>query len=132
MADVLKGKTKVLYIEDNKDQAELVTTILEYRLGDVEVRVASDGKEGIQKALEWDPDLILLDLMMPRTDGIEVIHQIRRDPKLSKTPIVVISAWVGSGSQMSRVVEKAGADACFSKPVEANQLVNIVARYARR
>jgi two-component system sensor histidine kinase ChiS len=128
----LADKTKVLYIEDNKDQADLVVTVLEYRLGDVEVRIASDGKEGIRKALEWEPDLILLDLMMPRTDGIEVIHQIRHDPKIGKTPIVVISAWVGPGSQMSRVVEKAGADAFFSKPVEANQLVNIVARYARQ
>jgi CheY-like chemotaxis protein len=128
----LADKTKVLYIEDNKDQADLVVNILEYSLEDVEVKVASDGAEGIRKAREWDPDLILLDLMMPRTDGIEVIHQIRRDPKIGKTAIIVISAWVGPGSQMSRVVEKAGADAFFSKPLEAMQLVNIVARYARR
>ena len=128
----MSEKTKVLYVEDAKEQADIVVTMLEYQLEDVEVQVAKDGLEGIQKAREWDPDLILLDLMMPRTDGIEVIHRIRRDPKLRDTPIVVISAWVEPGSPMSRIVEKAGANAVFAKPVEATQLVNIVARYARR
>ena len=124
--------TKVLYVEDAREQAEAVVTILEHQLGDVEVRVARDGLEGINIARQWDPDLILLDLMMPRADGVEVIHRIRRDTKIGDVPIVVISAWVGPGSQLGNVVEKAGADAVFPKPVEAEQLVNIVARYARR
>ncbi len=127
----MSEKTKILYVEDAKEQADIVVTMLEYQLEDVEVQVAKDGLEGIQKAREWDPDLILLDLMMPRADGIEVIHRIRRDLKLRDTPIVVISAWVGPSSPMSRIAEKAGANAVFAKPVEATQLVNIVARYAR-
>ncbi len=124
--------TKILYIEDAKDQADALAAILEYQLDDVEIQIATDGLEGINKAREWDPDLILLDLMMPRTDGIEVIHRVRRDTKIGDVPIVVISAWVGPGSQLGNIVERAGADAIFSKPVEAEQLVNIVARYARR
>ena len=124
--------TKILYIEDAKEQADAVVAMLEFQLDDAEVQVAKDGLEGIRKAREWDPDLILLDLMMPRADGIEVIHQIRRDRKIGDVPIVVISAWVGPGSQLDGVAERAGADAIFSKPVEATQLVNIVARYARR
>ncbi len=124
--------TKILYIEDAKEQADAVATILEYRLEGVEVQIARDGLEGIKKAREWDPDLILLDLMMPRADGIEVIHRIRRDAKIGDVPIVVISAWVGAGSQLGHLVEKGGADAVFAKPLEAEQLVNIVARYARR
>jgi CheY-like chemotaxis protein len=123
---------KILYIEDAKDQADAVTAILEYQLEGIEVQVAGDGMEGIRKAREWDPDLILLDLMMPRADGIEVIHRIRRDRAIGDVPIVVISAWVGPGSQLGNIAEKAGADAVFSKPVEVAQLVNIVARYARR
>lgn len=124
--------TKILYIEDAKEQADAVAAMLEYQLEDVEVQIARDGLEGIKKAREWNPDLILLDLMMPRADGIEVIHRIRRDTKIGDVPIVVISAWVGPGSQLGRLVEKGGADAVFSKPLEAEQLVNIVARYARR
>ena len=123
---------RVLYIEDDKDQAVIVTNILEYQFGDIEIQIANDGLEGIKKAREWDPDLVLLDLMMPRADGIEVIHWLRRDDKVGDVPIVVISAWVGSGSQFGRIAEKAGANAVFAKPVEAEQLINIVARYARR
>lgn len=124
--------TKILYIEDAKEQADIVTSILEYHFGDIEVQTASDGLEGIQKARVWDPDLILLDLMMPRADGFEVIHQLRCDKRLGDVPIVVMSAWVGTDSQFASIVEKAGADAVFDKPFEAEQLVNIVARYARR
>jgi CheY-like chemotaxis protein len=124
--------TKVLYVEDASEQADIVTTILEYQFKDIEVQIARDGLEGIKIAREWDPDLILLDLMMPRADGIEVIHRIRRDDKIRDVPIVVVSAWVGPGSQASNIAEKAGADAVFAKPLEVEQLINIVARYARR
>jgi CheY-like chemotaxis protein len=124
--------TKILYIEDAIEQAKLITEILEFQFEDIEVQTASDGWEGLNKARTWEPDLILLDLMMPRSDGIEVIHRIRRDPKIKDVPIVVLSAWVGPGSQASYIAEKAGADAVFPKPLEVEQLINIVARYARR
>jgi CheY-like chemotaxis protein len=124
--------TKVLYIEDARDQADVVAEILEFQFEDIEVQTAINGLEGINKARTWDPDLILLDLMMPRTDGIEVIHRIRRDPNIGDVPIVVISAWAGPGSQAANIAEQAGADAVFPKPLEAEQLANIVARYARR
>jgi CheY-like chemotaxis protein len=123
---------KILYIEDAKDQIDIVTSILEYHFENIEVQIASDGLEGIRKARAWDPDLILLDLMMPRADGFEVIHQLRRDEKVGDVPIVVMSAWVGTDPQFESIVEKAGADAVFDKPLEAEQLVNIVARYARQ
>jgi two-component system alkaline phosphatase synthesis response regulator PhoP len=77
---------KILYIEDAKDQIDIVTSILEYHFENIEVQIASDGLEGIRKARAWDPDLILLDLMMPRADGFEVIHQLRRDEKVGDVP----------------------------------------------
>ena len=123
--------TKVLYIEDAIEQANLITEILEFQFEDIEVQTASDGWEGLNKARTREPDLILLDLMMPRSDGIEVIHRIRRDSKIKDVPIVVLSAWVGPGSQASHIAMQAGADAVFAKPLEVEQLVNIVARYAR-
>jgi len=124
--------TRILYIEDAKEQADAIVSILEYQFEDVQVQVATDGLEGIRKAQEWNPDLILLDLMLPRADGIEVIQRIRGDQKIGDVPIVVISAWVGPGWQLERMAKKAGADAAFPKPIEAMQLVNIVARYVRR
>jgi CheY-like chemotaxis protein len=124
--------TKVLYIEDAKEHADAIAAILEFQLPDVEVQTARDGIEGIEKARQWDPDLILLDLMMPRADGIEVIHQLRRDAKIGDVPIVVVSAWVESGLHFEKMAENAGADAVYAKPLEVEQLINIVARYARR
>lgn len=124
--------TKILYIEDAIEQAKLITEILEFQFEDIEVQTASDGWEGLNKARTWEPDLILLDLMMPRSDGIEVIHRIRRDAKIKDVPIVVLSAWAGPGSQANYIAEKAGANAVFAKPLEVEQLINIVARYARR
>jgi CheY-like chemotaxis protein len=123
--------TKVLYIEDSPEQADIVTQILKYQFEDIEVQIANDGWEGFKKARTWEPDLILLDLMMPRSDGLEVLHRIRRDTKIKDVPVVVLSAWVGPGSQASHIAEKAGADAVFAKPLEVEQLVNIVARYTR-
>ena len=123
---------RILYIEDAKEQADIVTSILEFQFEDVEVQTASDGLEGIRIARKWDPDLILLDLMMPRADGVEVIHRLRRDKTVGDVPIVVLSACVGPGSQIGTVAERAGADAGFGKPLEVEQLVNIVLRYARR
>lgn len=123
--------TKVLYIEDSPEQADIVTQILKHQFEDIDVQTASDGWEGLNKARIWQPDLILLDLMMPRTDGIEVLHRIRRDNKVKDIPVVVLSAWVGPGSQASHIAEQAGADAVFAKPVEVETLANIVARYAR-
>jgi CheY-like chemotaxis protein len=123
--------TKILCVEDARDLADVVVNVLEFHFKDVEVQVAGDGMEGVKMAREWDPDLILLDLMMPRADGVEVIHRLRRDSKVGDVPIVVISAWAGSGTQLDSIVMKAGANAVFAKPVEAEQLLNIVARYAR-
>jgi CheY-like chemotaxis protein len=123
--------TKVLYIEDSPEQADIVTQILEHQFEDIEVQTANDGWEGFNLARTWEPDLILLDLMMPRTDGLEVLHRIRRDNKIKDVPVVVLSAWVGPGSQASHIAEKAGADAVFAKPVEVEQLVSIVVRYAQ-
>ena len=75
---------KVLYIEDDQEQVDLVTGILQRRFEDVEVQSTGDGLEGIRKACEWKPDLILVDLVIPGADGIEVISQLRRDEAIGK------------------------------------------------
>jgi two-component system cell cycle response regulator DivK len=72
-----------------------------------------------------------VDLVIPQADGIEVISQLRRDEALGDVPIVAISAWVGAGTQFNDVILRLGANEVFTKPVEAEQFVNIVERYAR-
>jgi two-component system alkaline phosphatase synthesis response regulator PhoP len=85
----MKGK-KILLIDDEPDILEIISYNLQQ--DSYEVFTASDGMEGIQKAQEIIPDLILLDVMMPEKDGIETCHELRAIKKLDKTLIVFLSA----------------------------------------
>ena len=85
----MKGK-KILLIDDEPDILEIITYNLQQ--DGYEVFTASDGSEGIQKAVEIVPDLILLDVMMPEKDGIETCQELRAIKKLDKTLIVFLSA----------------------------------------
>jgi len=80
---------KVLLIEDSPLDAEIAKSLLEKE--DVEVEVAISGKEGIKKAGDMKPDLILLDLILPDIDGFKVCSEIKKDPALNKTIIVILS-----------------------------------------
>ena len=88
MAD--QSKLKVLCVEDEPDMIDLVRLILE-RKG-FEVVGALGGQEGLDAIRREQPDLILLDLMMPDMDGWEVYRQIRADPNLKHTPVIVVTA----------------------------------------
>lgn len=85
----MKGK-KILLIDDEPDILEIISYNLQQ--DGYEVFTASDGSEGIQKAVEIVPDLILLDVMMPEKDGIETCQELRAIKKLDKTLIVFLSA----------------------------------------
>jgi len=80
---------KVLLIEDSPLDAEIAKSLLEKE--DVEVEVAISGKEGIKKAGDMKPDMILLDLILPDIDGFKVCSEIKKDPALNKTIIVILS-----------------------------------------
>lgn len=82
-------KLKVLLIEDEKEVAELYR--LKLSLDGYNVEVASDGQEGLTKALELKPDLIFLDIKMPGMDGFEVLKNLRDSEITKKTPIIILS-----------------------------------------
>ena len=82
---------RVLVVEDNEDSARLLERILKNQQG-YSVRVAANGKIGLEIAHEWMPDLILSDLMMPEMDGFQLIEEIKSDPKLRHVPVIVLSA----------------------------------------
>ncbi|WP_417431434.1 response regulator transcription factor [Halpernia sp.] len=113
----MKGK-KILLIDDEPDILEIISYNL---LQDgYEVSTASKGNEGIQKALEIVPDLILLDMMMPEKDGIETCYELRKIKKLDKTLIVFLSARNDEFSQLAGY--QAGANDYIEKLIKPKVL----------
>ncbi len=119
--------SKVLYIEDHPAQRDILAQMLE--LNGFEVAVASDGVEGVDKARDWLPDLILMDLRMPRMDGFEAIKILRSEDSTSIIPIIAISAWA-SAKHKERALA-AGANEHFTKPVDLNRLLTTIGRYLK-
>jgi CheY-like chemotaxis protein len=96
-------------------------------LSGYEVAVACDGIDGVERALSWHPDLILMDLRMPRMDGFEAIKELRKDPATADIPIIAISAWA-SAKHKERAIE-AGANEHFTKPVDLSRLLETINRF---
>jgi CheY-like chemotaxis protein len=114
-----------LYIEDHPAQRDIMAQMLE--LSGYDVAVACDGIEGLENARAWRPDLILMDLRMPRMDGFDAIRELRKDPDTAAIPIIAISAWA-SAKHKERAME-AGADEHFTKPVDLARLLDTINRF---
>ena len=103
--------------------AELVMTAAE---DEVEVETASDGYEALLKVGSFQPDLLILDLKMPRMDGFEACRSIRANPAMSHIRIIAMSAFAGNGNR-ERILE-AGAVHCFEKPLAVAEFQDAVRR----
>ena len=114
--------TTILVVDDEPSIVELVRFTLE----DADVRVveASDGAEALVLARRVKPDLVLLDVQMPRLNGIEVCRQLRREPAFASTPIIMLTA---AGQQADRTRGLgAGADEYLTKPFSPLALLALV------
>ncbi len=116
---------RVLTIDDDVALTELLTLLLETH-GFV-VRAATSGAEGVKLVREWQPDVILLDLMMPDMDGWETCNRIRA---FNQAPIIMLSA-LNSPGFVARALD-AGADDYLVKPVPGNLLVAHIKKVLRR
>ncbi|MBF0228668.1 MAG: response regulator [Desulfamplus sp.] len=115
----------ILVADDNFNNRELLRDALE-PLG-FHVHMADNGKECIQKALENKPDVILMDLMMPKMNGFEAVELIRRNPALKGILIIAISASVVNESREKSL--RAGCDEFLTKPVSLNSLFTVISKY---
>ena len=110
---------KVLYIEDEPEQIEVIQTRLE-KLG-YKVISAQDGSEGLKKVGQEKPDLVLLDIFMPKINGLEVCKTLKNNPKTKHIPIILITA---SGvNYVEEQGQNVQADACILKPYESQDLI---------
>jgi CheY-like chemotaxis protein len=85
------GKFKVLVVDDDPDIIEAITTILE-SMEEYQVSTARDGLECLEAVKKDAPDLIILDLLMPRMDGFAVVRELREKPQYGKTPIMILTS----------------------------------------
>ena len=109
----------ILIVEDNPESLDILRARL--RAHNYEVITAPDGEAGLTMAREQQPDLILLDIMMPKMDGIEVCRRIKRDPSLPFMPIIMVTAKADSKDVVAGL--EAGGDEYLTKPVDHAALV---------
>jgi DNA-binding response OmpR family regulator len=109
---------RILIVDDTPQAAELLA---EY-LSDCgyELRTAHDGEQTLKQVAEWSPDLILLDVMMPRMSGFEVCKRLRSNPATQDVAVLMVTA-LDQASDVERAVE-AGTDEFVSKPIKKGEL----------
>jgi len=115
-------KSKILIADDNAPNVELLEAYLDEV--DCETAVAVDGHETLTKVAEFQPDLILLDIMMPKLSGFEVCKTLKRDPETKQIMVLMVTALNELGD-IERAVA-AGCDDFLSKPVNKLELVKRV------
>ncbi len=113
---------KILLIEDNKDIRDNTSEILE--LSSYKVIIAEDGKNGVEKAIKYAPDLIICDIMLPMLDGYGVIHAIQRNDAIKNIPFIFLTA--KTEREDFRKGMDLGADDYITKPFEATELLRAV------
>jgi len=118
----------VLVVDDDPDVARFVEVNL--RSAGYEVTVASDGQEALERAVELRPDLVLLDVMMPKLDGFEVAQRLRRDARTSSTSIIMLTAKALSSDKVLGL--STGADDYIIKPFDPVELLARVKGTLRR
>ncbi|HEX7294749.1 MAG TPA: response regulator [Pyrinomonadaceae bacterium] len=117
-----KNHPVVLIVEDHDDTREMLTILLS-SFG-CHVVGAEDGERAMNVAERSRPDLILLDIKMPRLDGLAVARLIRSHPSLNKVPIVAVTGY--GTPQQHREVLRAGCNDCLVKPIDFDQLEELI------
>ena len=115
----------ILYVEDNEMNRKIVRDLLKrtrYRLVE-----AHDGEAGVAKALEIKPDLILMDIQLPKMSGLDATRRLRGEAATKATPIITITSFALSGDELK--AKEAGATAYLAKPYSPFDLLNLIRRF---
>lgn len=111
---------KILLVEDNPQNRYLVTFLLE-KSGYIVV-IAEDGEQAVAAVAEHVPDIILMDVQLPKLDGYEATRRIKADERFAKVPIIALTAHSMKGDRGKAMA--AGCDDYVTKPVDADQLIS--------
>jgi len=119
----MSGKT-ILYVEDNEVNRRLVQDLL--RLTSYKLLEAVDGESGVAMARQQRPDLILMDVQLPKISGIEATRTLRGEPATANTPIIAITSFALAGDEQKAL--EAGATAYMAKPYSPLDLLQLIRR----
>ena len=120
------AKKKILVIDDEPELVKAITIRLGAR-GYYEVIPAFDGQQGLDKAGEIKPDLILLDIVMPKMDGYEVCRKLKSNPETKGIPIIIFTASTAVGpEEFEKRRISVGAEGIIKKPFEPAELLEMV------
>jgi two-component system cell cycle response regulator DivK len=114
---------KILVVEDNELNLKLFCDLL--RAHGYEAEPVRDGREAIERARGFAPDLIIMDIQMPHISGLELIEQIKVDEALRAIPIMAVTAYAAKGDEER--IREAGAEGYVSKPISVMRFVQAVA-----
>ena len=117
----MSGQT-ILHVEDNEPNRMIVRDLL--KRTSYQLIEAQDGDAGVASALERHPDLILMDLQLPKTSGLDAIRRLRKDAATAITPIVAITSFALSGDDRQAIA--AGATAYIAKPYSPFDLLDLI------
>lgn len=117
----------ILLVEDEEANIEVLLSVLDMMLNQREVSVARDGHEGIRMAKALLPDLILMDLSLPKLDGWEATRALKSLPEFEAVPILALTAHAMVGDR-ERAID-AGCDDYFAKPIEVDEFVQFMRPY---
>ena len=124
---------KILLVDDDKDFVESTKIVLESK--PYEVVVAYEGEEGLRKAREEKPDLILLDVIMPVKDGFTAAEQLKKDPELSKIPTLMLTSFAARRGETSIPVSRGfslDVEDYIDKPISPQDLLAEVEKFIKK
>lgn len=125
-------KKRILLVDDDTDFVDATRMLLETRYT---VSVAYEGNEGLRKAKEEKPDLIILDIIMPTRDGFSVCEELKKDPVLQKIPVMLLTSFAARMAETTASAAQAmitEAEDYVDKPVSPEQLFRRVERLLKR
>jgi twitching motility two-component system response regulator PilH len=118
----------VLVVEDSVTQREMIEDLL--KGSGLTVKTAGDGVEALEQMQGYCPDIVVMDIVMPRMNGYELCRRIKTDPKTERVPVVMCSS---KGEEFDRYWGmKQGADAYIAKPFQPQELVGTVKQLLRK
>lgn len=118
---------KILVVEDNQDNREMVVKVLKFN--GYQVIEAVDGEEAIEKAKAENPDLILLDIYLPKMDGYEATRRLKGDRDLRNIPVIALTAHAMKGNREEALA--AGCDGYIPKPIDVRELPKQIEHFLR-